>query len=102
MPEARRELRRLRFENLVEKGRLSAAHAKAVSSTNAFGDGANLVNEAALPHEAWIAGNPLSASIQSDFEELEERRRTFNMKHRLEAARQKIVRLEEQERGEDV
>ena len=86
----------------MEKGKLSAAHAKAVSTVNLFGDGADKVSAAALPHEAWIAGNPLSASIQSDFEELEERRRTFNMKHRLEAARQKIVRLEEQERGDDV
>ena len=99
--EARRHLRRLRFENLVEKGKISAAHAKAVAASNKLGDAADRVNELGLPHEEWIVENHLSASIKSDFEELEERRRTFNMRARLEAARQKIVRAEEAERGDD-
>ncbi|KAK7235659.1 hypothetical protein SO694_0006617 [Aureococcus anophagefferens] len=99
--EARRGLRKLRLENLVEKGKLTAEHAKVVGMTNTFGDAANEVGAAAAPHEEWIAYNPLSQAIQSDFEEMEERRRTINYKNRLEAARQHIVRAEEKERGLD-
>ena len=49
------------------------------------------MNEAALPHEEWVAENPLSKAVRSDFEELEEKRRTVNLKASLEAARRKII-----------
>lgn len=93
--EARKTLRRMRLENLVEKAKITVAHAKAVGSTNRLGEAVASVNDAALPHEDWVAGNPLSAAVKSDFEELEERRRTLNLKARLEVARQKVIRVEE-------
>jgi hypothetical protein len=93
--EARQTLRRMRLENLVAKSKITPAHATAVATTNRLGAAALSVNEAALPHEEWVAENPLSKAVRSDFEELEERRRTVNLKASLEAARQKIIRREE-------
>ncbi|KAH8084421.1 translation initiation factor IF-2 [Aureococcus anophagefferens] len=54
-----------------------------------------------LPLPLDAPGEADEKAIQSDFEEMEERRRTINYKNRLEAARQHIVRAEEKERGLD-
>lgn len=96
--DTRKGLRRLRLENLVEKGKLTASVAKIVGGTNLLGSAADNVNTKAEPHEEWIAMNPLSQALQSDWEEMEERRRTINMKTRLEAARQHVCRTEEVDR----
>ena len=64
----------------MAKSKITPAHATAVATTNRLGAAALSVNEAALPHEEWVAENPLSKAVRSDFEELEERRRTVNLK----------------------
>ena len=78
----------------MAKSKITPAHATAVATTNRLGAAALSVNEAALPHEEWVAENPLSKAVRSDFEELEERRRTVNLKRRWRR-RAKIIRREE-------
>ena len=91
----------MRLENLVAKSKITPAHATAVATTNRLGAAALSVNEAALPHEEWVAENPLSKAVRSDFEELEERRRTVNLKGKtLEAGAARWIRKEEAQRTE--
>ena len=54
----------------MAKSKITPAHATAVATTNRLGAAALSVNEAALPHEEWVAENPLSKAVRSDFEEL--------------------------------
>ncbi|KAJ1454832.1 hypothetical protein M885DRAFT_521078 [Pelagophyceae sp. CCMP2097] len=93
--EGRKELRKSRLDNLVDKGYFSVEHAKHIGTTNKFGRAADVVDEYAEPTEEWIAKNPLSKAVQSDFEELEERRRTMNLQIQFKKAQARITRVDE-------
>ncbi|KAJ8598933.1 hypothetical protein CTAYLR_009844 [Chrysophaeum taylorii] len=98
---AHRELRRLRLQELVEANKLSAKEAKRMATHNDFGDAVSRVNDAAQSDEERIvAQSNLSAAIQSEFEELEERWNTLQLEPCLDKARQNIVWREQKVKQE--